>query len=85
MAEKSEKHDRDDEMVLFKTVHDDVELALIKNILDEKQIPCHLKDLGISGYIRIIAGFSIYGTEIYVRESDFEKAMEAIGGIEWKE
>ncbi|HSH36257.1 DUF2007 domain-containing protein [Schnuerera sp.] len=71
-------HEDDIEMALLKTVYNSVELNFIENLLDENNIPYILKDQGSGGYMRIYSGFSIYGTDIFVEESMFEKAKSII-------
>lgn len=75
----------DIEMVLLKTVNHPVELNFIENILDENNIPYILKDPASGGYMRIASGFSIYGTDILVEESTYEKAKALLEEFPWGE
>lgn len=54
------------------------EAGLIMNLLRNNGIQCFKKDNGIGGYMNIYYGFSVYGEEIYVDESDFDKASEIV-------
>ncbi|GFN34457.1 putative signal transducing protein [Tepidimicrobium xylanilyticum] len=77
----NKKHDCytcDIEMVLLKTVYNSVELNLIENLLNEHNIPFVFRDYGSGGYMRVFSGFSIYGTDILVEKSMFEKASVLI-------
>lgn len=65
-------------MVLLKTVYNSVELNLIENLLNEHNIPFVFRDYGSGGYMRVFSGFSIYGTDILVEKSMFEKASVLI-------
>lgn len=51
-----------------------LEAEMIANMLGEYEIPCYVKDQESGGYMNIYMGFSVYGSEIYVKESDLEKA-----------
>ena len=59
-------------------ISDRTMLSLIQSTLEENNIPYITKDKGTGGYLKIIAGASIYDTEIYVSDSDFEKAREVV-------
>ncbi len=71
---QKESQSYDFEMVLLKTASNNYELDLMKDLLDEHKIPYIIKDRGIGGYMRIISGGSLYGTDILVEKSLFEKA-----------
>ena len=72
--DQKENQEYDFEMVLLKTVSNNYELDLMKDLLDEHKIPYIIKDRGVGGYMRIISGASLYGTDILVEKSLFEKA-----------
>ncbi|NLK43211.1 MAG: DUF2007 domain-containing protein [Tissierellia bacterium] len=78
---KGNQENKDIQLVLLKTVNNNIELGLITNLLEENNIPYLLRDPGTGGYMRIIGGGSIYGTDILVEESFFERASEIIGSI----
>lgn len=71
-------------MILLRTTNDIHELNIIKELLDENNIPYVIKDHGIGGYMRIISGHSLYGTDILVEESTAEKAKEILDEFPWK-
>ena len=85
MPKNKEKHSDDIEMVLLKTTDSSPELNFIINILDENGIPYILKDRGIGGYMRIAAGFSLYGTDILVEKSTLEEAKDILDNYTNKE
>lgn len=66
------------DVVLLTTVHDDVEKNLLCGILEEEEIPYLLKDRGSGEVVRILSGFSLYGTDIFVPSELFEKANELL-------
>ena len=65
-------------IVLLTTVHDDVEKNLLCGILEEEEIPYLLKDRGSGEVVRILSGFSLYGSDIFVPSELFEKANELL-------
>lgn len=66
------------ELVGLKTVNSDYELNLIKGLLDENNIPYVIKDRGVGGYMRIIGGTNLYGTDILVEKSLLDKSKSII-------
>lgn len=80
------KEQSDDlELVLLKTINNEFELNLIKGLLDENEIPYIVKDYGVGGYMRIIAGTSFYRTDILVEKSQLEKAKDIIEQFNFNE
>ncbi len=68
----------DIKLVLLKSVNNNFDLGLIRSILEENNIPYILKDPGSGSYMRLIGGGSILGTDIYIEESTYEKALEIL-------
>ena len=68
----------DENTALLTTVHDDVEKNLLCGILEEEQIPYLLKDRGSGDAVRILSGFSFFGTDIFVPTALLEKATELL-------
>ena len=62
-------------LALVATVFNPSELIVIKSILDDANIPFLAKDRGAGGPVKVIMGYSIYGTDIFVREEDAETAL----------
>ncbi len=63
---------------LLTTVHDDVEKNLLCGILEEEKIPYLLKDRGSGEAVRILSGFSVFGSDIFVPAELLEKAQELL-------
>lgn len=63
---------------LLTTVHDDVEKNLLCGILEEEKIPYLLKDRGSGEAVRILSGFSVFGSDIFVPTELLEKAQELL-------
>lgn len=75
-------NDRDDvNLIKLVSVSNELEFRMIKALLSENDIPYLVKDEGAGGYMRIIGGGSIFGTDIMVDEVDFEKAHDLLESI----
>ena len=83
MSNKKDHKDNID-LVLLKTANNSMELNFIKNLLDENEIPYMIKDHGSGGYMRIASGYSIYGTDILVEKSMYQKAKVIIEDFPWE-
>lgn len=73
---KNKKNDL--QLVILRTVNNDYDLNSLKAILDEENIPYIIKDRGIGGYMRVIGGNHLYGTDILVEESVVERAEKIL-------
>lgn len=82
---KKEKRANEINTVLLRTTNNNLELNLIKELLEQNEIPYIIKDHGIGGYMRIISGDSIYGTDILVEESIIERAESLINDFPWED
>ena len=65
-------------MELLTTTHDDVELAILSSILEDEKIPFLTHDRGGGGSVRIITGYSMFGTDILVPAQELERAREIL-------
>lgn len=68
------KHDEDTE--LLETVYDPVREAMLCGLLEEEKIPYLRQERGSGDAMRILAGYSLYGTDILVPKRDLERAEE---------
>ncbi len=68
-------------LVKLRSVSNEMEFGIIKEILDDNNIPYIVRDHGPGGHMRIIGGGSIFGTDIMVRESDFDEAVSLLESI----
>lgn len=82
---EEEKQDDEFEIVLLETVNDNYQLELIKNLLEDEGIQFILKDEGAGGYMRVIAGSSMFSTDILVASGDYTRAKEIIDELPWNE
>lgn len=66
------------DVVCVGTYFDNASLEVALSILREAGIPCLQKDRGAGGAMRILAGYNMYGTDLFVREEDAEAARELL-------
>lgn len=68
-----------DNLKVVKTVYNNVELEIVKGILQDNGIACIVKDRGAGGYMKILTGSSgFYRTDILVDKDTYETAKELI-------
>ena len=60
------------------TVHGNVELAVAESLLRDAEMPYRLVDRDAGGVTRMVAGYTMYGTDILVRPEDVETARELL-------
>ncbi|MBR3893904.1 MAG: DUF2007 domain-containing protein [Clostridia bacterium] len=60
------------------TAHDNVELSIIRSILEGEEIPYRVRERGSGGVVKVIAGYSMYGSDIFVPAELLEKATEVL-------
>ena len=65
-------------MELLTTAHDDVELSVLKSILEGENIPYAYSERVSGGVVRVISGYSMYGTDIYVPTTVLDTARELL-------
>ncbi len=69
-------------LALVATIYNPAELAVIQTVLNDAEIPFLAKDRGAGGMMKVVMGYSVYGTDIFVREEDAEVAMELLSPAE---
>ena len=70
---------------LLITVHGNEELAAVEAMLRSAEIPYRLMDRGAGGIVRVISGYTMYGTDVFVRSEDVETARELLKPVELDE
>lgn len=60
------------------TVYSSPELAVLRSLLDGAEIPYLLKERGAGSASKVIIGFSVCGTDVFVPESAYEEASALI-------
>ena len=68
----------DEELELLTTAYDPTYLAIVESILADAQIPYLKKDRGSGAAVRVIMGYSMFGTDIFVLKEHFDAASELI-------
>ena len=71
------------EIVLLRSTNNNYELDVVKSLLEENNIPYMIREPGVGQHMRIIGGRSIYGTDILVEKSSFEKANTILEEFPW--
>jgi hypothetical protein len=60
------------------TVHDNAELCVVRSILEGEGIPYRVRERGSGGMVKVIAGYSMYGTDIFVPKDMLTAAVEVL-------
>ena len=67
-----------DGMSLLTTVHGNVELSVVRSILEGEGIAFYLRDRGAGGVLRIVAGDSPFECDVLVPADLLEQATEIL-------
>ena len=78
--DKVSAHDK--ELELLTTAYDPTYLAIIESILTDAEIPYLKKDRGSGAAVRVIMGYSMFGTDVFVLKEHFETASALIAPAE---
>ena len=65
---------RHDDLELLTTAYDNEQLAVLRSILESGNIPYMTKERGSGSSVKIIMGFSHFGTDIFVKRDRLEDA-----------
>ena len=68
-------------IIKLRSISNEIELGMIKEILDDNNIPYIIKNHGSGSYMRIITGGSSFVTDIMVKLSDFDKSDNLLKSI----
>ncbi|MFY9482640.1 MAG: DUF2007 domain-containing protein [Tissierellaceae bacterium] len=69
-------------LIKLRSVKNEMELNLIKEILNDNNIPYIVEDHGPGGHMRIIGGSSsLFGSDIMVKDDDYDDAVELLESI----
>ena len=75
----------DKELALLMTAYSSEELAVVLSILDDAQIPYLTKERGAGGAAKVIMGFNMYGTDVYVLEQQLKEAKAIFDSAQFVE
>ena len=67
-----------DEAAVLTTTHGNMELCLVRSILEGEGIPYRVRDRGAGGVVRIVAGDSPFGCDVLVPADMLKKAQELL-------
>ena len=80
--EKDHKIAYGEEVVHLMTVYDIVVLGMVRGLLEDADIPYLVNERATGSAMRIMTGFSMFGTDIFVPKTAEETARELIAGIQ---
>ncbi len=80
--EKAHRISDGDEIELLTTVYDVVMLGMVRGLLEDAEIPYLVRERGTGSAMRIMTGFSLYGTDVFVPTHALETARDLIAGLE---
>ena len=80
--EKPHKISDGDEVSHLITVYDVAVLGIVRGLLEDENIPYLVRERGTGSAMRIITGFSLYGTDVYVPTDAYETAKALVAGLE---
>jgi len=66
---------------LLVTAESEAEMNIIRDILESSEIPVFVRYRDSSSAAKLYAGYSIFGADVFVDESDFEKAEEILAAF----
>ena len=59
-------------------MNDNIALSVLRSILDGEKIPYLIRERGSGSSVKIIAGYSMFGTDVFVPTSAIERAREVL-------
>lgn len=68
----------DESLELLVTVFDSAQQMIVESILRDAEIPYLVKSRGAGTAVRVIAGFSMFGSDIFVLREHLETALALI-------
>ena len=80
--EKPHKISDGDEVAHLITVYDVAVLGIVRGMLEDEGIPYLVRERGTGSAMRILTGFSLYGTDVYVPTEAYETAKALVAGLE---
>ena len=80
--EKPHKISDGDEVSHLITVYDVAVLGIVRGLLEDENIPYLVRERGTGSAMRIITGFSMFGTDVYVPTQALETAKVLVAGLE---
>ena len=72
----------DDDVSHLITVYDVAVLGIVRGMLEDENIPYLVRERGTGSAMRILTGFSLFGTDVYVPADAYETAKGLVAGLE---
>lgn len=69
------------DLIKLRSTVNEIELSMMKEILEDNNIPFIIKDHGPGGHMRIIGRKSLYGTDVMIDKRDFDRANALLESI----
>ena len=66
------------DLELLVTVNDRIYQSMIESVLTDNEIPFLSKERGSGSAVKVITGFSLFGTDIFVLRTDSERARNLL-------
>lgn len=66
------------DLELLVTVNDRIYQSIIESVLTDNEIPFLSKERGSGSAVKVITGFSLFGTDIFVLRTDSERARNLL-------
>ena len=80
--EKPHKISDGDEVAHLITVYDVAVLGIVRGMLEDENIPYLVRERGTGSAMRILTGFSMFGTDVYVPTEAYETAKALVAGLD---
>ena len=80
--EKPHKISDGDEVSHLITVYDVAVLGIVRGLLEDADIPYLVRERGTGSAMRIMTGFSLFGTDVFVPANALDVAKGLIAGLE---
>ncbi len=71
----------DEGTALLVTVYDNVQLSMVRSLLEAESIPYLVRERGSGSAVKIVTGISSFGSDVYVPTSKLEEATDAIAAL----
>ena len=74
-------HPQNEDLELLTTVYSQPELLVVQSILTDAEIPFLVKERGTGNTMKIIAGFSVFGSDVYVLREQLDTAAALLSAV----
>lgn len=77
----SQKED-ENKLVPLTNLYNPVESEMVQDLLQKEGIPVLARDEETGGYLKVYAGYSVFGESLYVKEKDYARAQELLHAMQ---